>query len=76
MVFAPNVPPPVDRMSVSPLAVRNCASAWRWMIVRQPLGVAAGRIHADSVIADLKLGSAEFATRTTLFVPLTFSALP
>ena len=46
------------------------------MIVRQPLWLAVGRIHADSVIAVLRSSDAESATRTRLLVPLKLSAPP
>ena len=46
------------------------------MIVRQPLWLAVGRIHADRVIAVVRSSEAESATRTTLFEPLKLRALP
>ena len=46
------------------------------MMVRQPLWLAVGWIHADSVIAELRFSEAELATRTKLFVPLKLRALP
>src|SRR5215212_5171416 len=45
-------------------------------MVRHPVWLAAGRIHADNVIALPRLRVVELGTRTTLLVPLKLNALP
>src|SRR5258705_10640068 len=46
------------------------------MMVRQPLCVAVGKTHAESVMAVVTLSEAELLTTTRLLVPLKLSALP
>src|SRR4051794_16235179 len=45
-------------------------------MVRQPLWLAVGWIHADRVIPVLRLSAAELATLTRLLVPLKLRAVP
>src|SRR6185437_2688658 len=72
-----NVAPPDGRSGpASLLALRKYASTSRCMMVRQPLWVAVGKTHAESVMAVVTLSEAELLTTTRLLTPLKLRALP
>jgi hypothetical protein len=76
-VLPPNVPPPAGSNGpLELLAFKKYASDSRWAIVRQPLWLAVGWIHADNVIPGVKANDGEAGTFTTLFEPLKLKAVP